>query len=104
MENNMSRAYRIRQAVRVQDSLSKDLTASDEICTELELLEILPPEQMGALLKEALRQRGFAEEDGKMVRRADGISVSIDPSTAEVTIQVEGSEQVAVEGAKEATV
>jgi hypothetical protein len=100
----MSRAYRIRQAVRVQDSLKKGLSASDEICTEMEVLEILPPEQMGELLKDALKQRGFAEEDGAMVRRDGDVTVRIDPTTAEVTIRVEGAEAVELQGSKETNV
>jgi hypothetical protein len=100
----MSRAYRIRQAVRVQDSLKKDLSASDEICTELEILEILPPESMGELLEDALRKRGFAEEDGAMVRRDGDITVRIDPTSAELTIRVEGAESVELQGTKETNV
>jgi hypothetical protein len=100
----MSRAYRIRQAVRVQESLKKDLSASDEICTELEILEILPPESMGELLKDSLRQRGYAEEDGKMVRRDGDITVSIDPNSAEVTIRIEGAESLELQGTKETSV
>lgn len=100
----MSRAYRIRQAVRVQDTLKKDLSASDEICTELEMLEILPPEQMAALLKEALRERGFAEEKGEMVRRDGDVRIRVDPPTAAVTIEVEGCEEVELKGTKETSV
>ena len=100
----MSRAFRIRQAVRVQDTLKKDLSASDEICTELELLEILPPEQMAALLKEALRERGFEEENGKMVRRDGDLTIRVDPATAAVTIQVAGCEEIELKGTKETNV
>jgi hypothetical protein len=100
----MSRAYRIRQAVRVQDTLKKDLSASDEICTELEMLEILPPEQMAALLKEALRERGFEEEEGEMVRRDGDVTIRVNPSTAAVTIEVKGCEEVELKGTKETSV
>ena len=44
----MSRAYRIS----VKESISQDLKAADEICTDLEILEILPREQMADLLEE----------------------------------------------------
>ncbi len=100
----MSRAFRIRQAVRVQDTLKKDLSATDEICTELELLEILPAEQMAALLKEALRERGFEEEDGTMVRRDGDLTIRVDPATAAVTIHVEGEEAIELKGTKETKV
>lgn len=100
----MSRAYRIRQAVRVQDSLKKDLSASDEICTELELLEILPPEQMAALLEEALHERGFEEEDQAMVRRDGDVTIRVDPKTAALTIEIKGCEEVELQSTKDANV
>ena len=42
----MSRAYRIR----VQESLRRRIAAEDAVTTQLELLEVLPPEQMADLL------------------------------------------------------
>ena len=94
----MSRAYR----VRVKESLRRDLSASDEICSDLELLEILPPEQMGELLKGELKQRGFEEEDGKLVRREEnGIVVRIDPKTGEVSISAETQETFEQEANRE---
>lgn len=95
----MSRAYRIR--IAASESIRRDISAHDEICTELELIEILPPEQMADLLRESLAQRGFEERDGKMERTRDGTTVSIDPLTAEVTIRVEASESVEVNRTKE---
>jgi hypothetical protein len=95
----MSRAYRIR--IAAQESVKRDISASDEICTDLEMLEILPAEQMGVLLKDSLGQRGFEEQDGKMVRTQNGITISVDPNTAEVTIHIEDSEAVAIEAKRE---
>ena len=46
----MSRAYRIT----VKESETRHLKAGDEICTDLEILEILPPEDMGTLLRNEL--------------------------------------------------
>ena len=51
----MSRAYRIT----VKESETRELRGSDEICTQLELLEILPPEQMADLLKGELKKRAM---------------------------------------------
>jgi hypothetical protein len=96
----MSRAYRIRQSISVSDSLNRDVTVGDEICTELELLEILPPERMTKLLKQALRDRQFEEENGKMVRREGGITITIDPDTAEVVIRTEESRNLEAEGTR----
>ena len=69
----MSRAYRIK----VAEKLSREITASDEICSDLEILEILPPEQMGELLKGKLKERGFEEKDGSMTRQGDGVTVTV---------------------------
>jgi hypothetical protein len=46
----MSRAYRIR----VSESLNRTLQAEDEVCSQIELLEVLPPEQMAELLRDEL--------------------------------------------------
>src|SRR6476620_9354464 len=86
----MSRAYRIT----VKESLKRDLTASDEVCSDLEILEILPADQMAELLRGELQGRGFADEDGKMVRREDGVTVSVDPRTGEVTVKAEAADSV----------
>lgn len=89
----MSRAYRIR----VKESSRRELKGSDEICTDLEVLEILPPEQMGELLKKELKEKGFAEEDGKLVRRDGGVTVIIDPKTCEVSVRADVSEEATLE-------
>jgi signal transduction protein with GAF and PtsI domain len=91
----MSRAYRIR----VRESLRRVLRAEDKVCTDLELLEILPAEEMGRLLAEELKRRGFQEEeDGTLVRRAKGITVTVDPSDGTVTVGATAEERVKLEG------
>lgn len=95
----MSRAYRIR--IAASDSIRREISATDEICTELELIEILPPESMAEILRESLANRGFEDRDGKMERTRDGTTVSVDPLTAEVTIRIEASESVEVSRTKE---
>jgi hypothetical protein len=93
----MSRAYRIR----VKEAVSKELSASDEVCADLEVLEILPADQMAGLLAGQLKARGFAERDGKLVRSQDGVTVSVDPSTGEVSVKAEKQEQVDLKTEKE---
>ncbi|HLW68792.1 MAG TPA: hypothetical protein VKS79_25975 [Gemmataceae bacterium] len=95
----MSRAYRIR----VQESLTRDLRAEDSIETQLEILEILPPEQMGELLAQELEQRGFERQnDGTLLRHEDnGTSVEVEPCTGKVVIRSEAKETVILEGSKE---
>jgi hypothetical protein len=93
----MSRAYRIR----VRESLKRVVRGRDHVSTQLEVLEILPAEEMGALLKEELKSRGFREKNGQMVREKKGVAVTVDPQTGSVTVQSEVSESVEVEGERE---
>jgi FtsH ternary system domain X5 len=93
----MSRAYRIR----VKESISQDLSASDEVCSDLEILEILPGDQMADLLEGELKGRGFEEKDGKLVRSKDGVTVTVDPKKGEVSVKAEKEEHVELEQEKE---
>ena len=86
----MSRAYRIT----VKESLSRDLAACDEVCSNLEILEILPSEQMAELLRAELIERGFAEEGEKLARTEKGVSVTVDPKTGEVAVKAEAADTV----------
>lgn len=95
----MSRAYRIR----VKESLTRDIRAEDCIETELEILEILPEEQMGELLARELEGRGYErQEDGTLVKKgADGVTVTVEPCSGTVTIKSESADHVQVEGSRE---
>jgi hypothetical protein len=96
----VSRAYRIT----VKESVTRELKAGDEICTTLEILEVLPPEDMATLLREELKGRGFNEqEDGKLVRKDGELTVTVDPCSGEVTVKAETGEEVTLESKKEAT-
>lgn len=96
----MSRAYRIT----VKESVTREIRAGDEIATQLELLEILPPEAMGQLLREELKGRGFAEQDdGTLARKQGGVTVTVDPCNGEVTVKSEAGKTVTVEGTRDAT-
>ena len=96
----MSRAYRIT----VKESETRNLKAGDEICTDLEILEILPPEDMATLLREELKKRGFEEqEDGTMVRKDGDVTVKVDPCTGEVSVKAETDETVSQEARRDAT-
>jgi len=78
----MSRAYRIR----VSETLTRTLRAEDSVCTQLELLEVLPPDQMAELLRQELEQRGFRSEGGTLVRTEGEVITAIDPVTGTVTV------------------
>src|SRR6478609_11790125 len=96
----MSRAYRIT----VKEADTRHLKAGDEISTQLEILEILPPEDMATLLKEELKKRGFSEqEDGTMVRQDGDVTVKVDPCTGEVSVKAETDETVSQEARRDAT-
>ncbi len=103
----MSRAYRVRQRVRVQERLCRDVAAHDAITTQLEILEILPNHQMAELLRLALRERGYIEVTspaGQLLRREQELTICVVPETGEVSIQLEATEAIAVEGSKESTI
>src|SRR5262249_42597474 len=73
--SNMSRSYRIS----VEESISRVIRAEDKVQTQLEILEVLPPEQMAELLARELEQRGFQREGDTMVQELeDGVKVSVD--------------------------
>lgn len=93
----MSRAYRIK----VKESLRQDLSASDEVCADLEILEILPCEQMAKLVADQLKARGFEEKDGKLVRTKDGVTVTVDPKEGSVTVRTDKEQKVDLEVEKE---
>jgi hypothetical protein len=97
----MSRAYRIT----VKESETRHLKAGDEICTDLEILEILPPEDMGTLLRNELKNRGFEEQDdGTMTRKEkNGVTVTIDPCNGQVTVKAETGEMINQEVKRDAT-
>jgi uncharacterized phage infection (PIP) family protein YhgE len=96
----MSRAYRIT----VKESDTRHLKAGDEIGTHLEILEILPPEDMATLLKNELQNRGFEEQpDGTMVRKDGSLTVTVDPCSGEVTVKADTEETVSQEARRDAT-
>lgn len=96
----MSRAYRIT----LKESETRRLTAGDEISTRLELLEILPPEDMAALLRNELKGRGFEEQpDGTLVRKDGDLSVTVDPCSGEVTVEAGATATVSQEARRDAT-
>lgn len=86
----MSRAYRIK----LSQKLDKIIRAEDHVSTELELLNILPADQMGQLLGQELEKQGF-ERKGKSAHRTDGaITISVDLETGKVIAKIESSEEV----------
>jgi hypothetical protein len=90
----MSRTYR----VTVSESVSRVVRAEDCVSTQLEILEVLPPEQMAALLEEELQRRGYTREGDTMVRKEKDVTVAVDTCTGTVTVSAAGAAEVEVTG------
>jgi hypothetical protein len=93
----MSRAYRIR----VRESTSRVVTAEDRVSTRLEILEILPPQDMNALLAEELQKRGFRREGGLLVRGEGQLTITVEVESGAVTVLARSAEEVALEAERE---
>jgi hypothetical protein len=93
----MSRSYRIS----VRESADRVIRAKDHVSTKLEILEVLPPEQMAGLLSDELVRRGFKREGDALVRRENGVVVTVEPECGVVTVAAESAEKVSLESAKE---
>lgn len=96
----MSRSYRIR----VRETLRRIIRAEDHVSSQLELLEILPTDQMADLLAQELGRRGF-EREGNVVTRRDGdVVVRVELDTGVVTVKAEASEQIKLQGESESRI
>jgi hypothetical protein len=95
----MSRAYR----VRVRESTHHVIRAEDHVSTTLEMLEILPCEEMAGLLRAELIGRGFhaGAEGEALIRRGDGLTIAVDPASATVTVRAESAETVELAGERQ---
>jgi hypothetical protein len=93
----MSRAYRIR----VRESMTRTVTAKDHVTAQLEVLEILPPEEMTSLLGQELEKRGFQRRGPALVRPGKDVTITVDPAAGTITAQAEAGRQVELETAQE---
>jgi hypothetical protein len=89
----MSRSYR----VCVRDRQTRTICAEDHVGTQLEILEVLPSEQMAGLLADELERRGFVREGTTLRRMQNGVVITVDPTTATVTVAAEASEQTSID-------
>jgi hypothetical protein len=90
----MSRAYR----VSVKECVNRVIKAEDRVSTQLEILEVLPPEQMAELLAQELVQRGFERNGNTLTRTEDGVTISVEIDSGTVTVSSEGCETAKVQG------
>lgn len=95
----MSRAYRIR----VSESLRAVIRAKDHVSSQLELLPLLPAEQLADLLSRELEKQGFQREGQEMVRREGNVTITVD-AAGRVTVTGESSEDVDLKTKKEGLV
>src|SRR6185436_14441530 len=93
----MSRSYRIK----VRETLRRLIRASDHVGSQLELLEILPPEQMAELLAKELTSRGFKRQGNEVVRKQHGVTVSVELESGTVTVRAESEQNVSLVSEKE---
>jgi len=86
----MSRAYRIK----ISESLRKVVRASDHVSSQLEVLQILPEEEMSELIAAELEKQGFEREGDVAVRSDQGVKISVNLKTAEVKVESEAEKEV----------
>jgi hypothetical protein len=76
--------------------------ATDEVSTSLGLLEILPREEMAALLEAELIRNGF-RKDGDLLRRdTDDAAIVVNPTNGNVTVRADSQDNVSLRSRKEA--
>jgi hypothetical protein len=95
----MSRAYRIQ----VSEKVSRVVHVEDGIQATLPILPILPPEVMGKLLADQLKQKGFEEGEDGVCRRLEpnGVMIEVDPKSGRVQVGIAKNIEVEVEGTSE---
>src|SRR5260370_2672312 len=93
----MSRSYRIA----IRETLRRVIRAHDKITTQLEILEVLPCEQMAELLAQELEKRGYQRAGEDLIREQDGVKITVDRQTGTVTVSSESEEEVALKKEKE---
>jgi hypothetical protein len=93
----MSRSYRIA----IRETLRRVMRAHDRVSTQLEILEVLPSEQMSELLAQELEKRGYQRQGEDLTRERDGVKVTVDPKNGSVTVSSESSAEVDLKQEKE---
>lgn len=86
----MSRAYRIK----VSESLSRVIRASDHVSTQLELLDILPCDEMAEILVAQLAGLGFEQTENGLVRTTGDTKVTVDAQSGTVTVTSNAAQDV----------
>ncbi|MCB9674010.1 MAG: hypothetical protein H6737_02780 [Alphaproteobacteria bacterium] len=83
----------------MSESLRRHIDVDDGIETHLELLDILPPEQMQELVSDQLAGLGYTSEDDKTwTKKLDnGIEITVDLEDGSVHIGLSAEEDLSIE-------
>ena len=92
----MSRAYR----ATVKESARRVIRAEDCVRTQLEVLDLLPCEQMGELLAIELTQLGFIREGGQMIRDEGKVRTVIELASGMVDLSAVEDQDLELERKK----
>ena len=92
----MSRAY----LVRVEENLKQVMRAEDYVSCQLEMLELLPCEQMAELLAAELAKLGFDIQDETATRHDKDVTVTVDLPSATVVVQSASDKAVKLKSTK----
>lgn len=89
----MSRGYRIAVPLQVARGT---VTASDELCVDLDVLPILSDAEMRALVRDSLKEKGWKEQkDGTMTKvLGEGAVAVLDKDGKTVTVKLETTTEV----------
>lgn len=90
----MSRSYRIS----VRESVRRVVCAEDHVQTQLEMLDILPCEQMAELLAAELIRQGFQRDGNKVIRSDGDNSVTVDLESGTVTVRSASEQEIVEQG------
>ena len=95
----MSRAYRIQ----VSETLRRVVKAEDHVRSQLEMLDILPADQMADLLAAELAKQGFVRDGDTTSRETDATRVVVDLKESTVTVSRSSEKEVTVNENKTGT-
>lgn len=74
--------------ITVRESVQDVVVVEDSVKSKLDLVPILPQNDMEEISRTILKEHGFEGEE-KMSRKNGGVIVTVDPSTCEVEAKVE---------------
>lgn len=92
----MSRAYRIR----VSESTRRVIRAEDHVGSQLELLTVLPADQMASLLADQLAAQGFQREGDRAIRSDGDLTTEVDLESGEFVVRVQRDEEMELKSEK----